>query len=101
MEKKTADKIMAKGTLRKEIRIYIQEQIACGRFKAGDRVVETQLAKELNVSQAPVREAILELASMGILEERPYSGSFVPSASHENAPPSSIHYQYIQAAFCW
>ena len=79
MEKKTADKIRAKGTLRKEIRIYIQEQIACGRYKAGDRVVETQLAKELNVSQAPVREAILELAAMGILEERPYSGSFVRS----------------------
>ena len=35
MEKKTADKIMAKGTLRKEIRIYIQEQIACGRSKRG------------------------------------------------------------------
>lgn len=68
---------IAKGTLRKEIRSYIQEQIASGRFKAGDRIVETQLAKELNVSQAPVREAILELAAMGLLEERPYSGSFV------------------------
>lgn len=68
---------IAKGTLRKEIRCYIQEQIASGRFKAGDRIVETQLAKELNVSQAPVREAILELAAMGLLEERPYSGSFV------------------------
>ena len=68
---------IAKGTLRKEIRSYIQEQIASGRFKAGDRIVETQLAKELNVSQAPVREAILELAAIGLLEERPYSGSFV------------------------
>lgn len=66
-----------KATLRKNIREYIQQQIIIGRFKAGDRVVETQLAKELNVSQAPVREAILELAAMGILEERPYSGSFV------------------------
>lgn len=79
MDKKIPEKITAKGTLRKEIRTYIQEQIACGRFKAGDRVVETQLAKELNVSQAPVREAILELSAMGILEERPYSGSFVRS----------------------
>lgn len=79
MDKKTTDKTIAKGTLRKEIRTYIQEQIACGRFKAGDRIVETQLAKELNVSQAPVREAILELSAMGILEERPYSGSFVRS----------------------
>ncbi len=66
-----------KATLRKNIREYIKEQIVNGRFQAGDRVVETQLAKELSVSQAPVREAILELAAMGILEERPYSGSFV------------------------
>jgi len=79
MKKSSADKIVAKGTLRKEIRTYIQEQIAIGRYKAGDRVVETQLAKELNVSQAPVREAILELVTMGILEDRPYSGSFVRS----------------------
>ena len=77
MGKSGSGKDITKGTLRKEIRTYIQEQIARGRFKAGDRIVETQLAKELNVSQAPVREAILELAAMGLLEERPYSGSFV------------------------
>ena len=65
MVRKGTGKDIAKGTLRKEIRTYIQEQIASGRFKAGDRIVETQLAKELNVSQAPVREAILELAAMG------------------------------------
>ena len=67
----------AKGTLRKSIRSYIQQQIANGHFQAGDRIVETQLARELHVSQAPVREAILELSAMGLLEERPYSGSFV------------------------
>lgn len=73
-----------KATLRKHIREYIQEQIASGRFQPGDRVVETQLAKELNVSQAPVREAILELSAMGLLEERPYSGSFVRSLTIED-----------------
>ncbi len=66
-----------KETLRRKIRSYIQEQIAAGVYRAGDRIVETQLAKELNVSQAPVREAILELGAMGLLEERPYSGTFV------------------------
>lgn len=76
METKSA-KGLSKSTLRGEIRNYIQDQIANGRYRAGDRIVETQLAKELNVSQAPVREAILELAAMGLLEERPYSGSFV------------------------
>ena len=76
--------ITEKATLRKEIRAYIQDQIVSGRFQAGDRIVETQLAKELHVSQAPVREAILELAAIGILEERPYSGSFVRSLTLED-----------------
>lgn len=63
--------------MRREIRTYIQRQIAQGVYRPGDRIVETQLAREMNVSQAPVREALLELAAMGLVEERPYSGTFV------------------------
>ena len=84
MSKNAENETAAKGTLRKKIRSYIQQQIANGRFQAGDRIVETQLARELNVSQAPVREAILELAAMGLLEERPYSGSFVRKLTAED-----------------
>ena len=41
------NRLTEKATLRKEIRDYIQQQIASGRFKAGDRIVETQMAREL------------------------------------------------------
>ncbi|WP_294855969.1 GntR family transcriptional regulator [uncultured Oscillibacter sp.] len=88
MEKVTTEprfqRSSSKCTLRQEIRNYIQSQIVSGIYRAGDRIVETQLARELNVSQAPVREAILELASMGLLEERPYSGTFVRKLSPED-----------------
>lgn len=70
-------RLPAKETLRSNIKDYIQQQIAEGVYRPGDRIVETRLAKELDVSQAPVREAILELSAMGLLEERPYSGSYV------------------------
>ncbi len=66
-----------KNTLRTTIKNHILNCINDGTYKPGDRIVETRLAKELNVSQAPVREAILELSIMGVLEERPFSGSFV------------------------
>lgn len=66
-----------KETLRSNIKNYIQQQIAEGVYRPGDRIVETRLARELNVSQAPVREAILELSAIGLLEERPYSGTYV------------------------
>lgn len=70
-----------KETLRSEVIRYIIKGIAEGRFKPGERIVETKLAKELDMSQAPVREAVLELSIMGVLEERPYAGSFVRSPS--------------------
>lgn len=66
-----------KSTMRREIRTYIQRQIAEGAYRPGERIVETQLARTMNVSQAPVREALLELSAMGLLEERPYSGTYV------------------------
>ncbi len=73
-----------KNTMRREIRSYIQKRIADGTYRSGDRIVETQLARELNVSQAPVREALLELSAMGLLEERPYSGTFVRRLTAED-----------------
>jgi Transcriptional regulators len=75
---------MNKNTMRSDIEHYIQRLISTGVYKPGDRIVETRLAKELNVSQAPVREAILELSVMGLLEERPYSGTFVTKLSAED-----------------
>lgn len=66
-----------KKTLREEIKRHIVKCINDGRYKCGDRIVETRLARELEVSQAPVREAVIELSILGVLEERPYAGSFV------------------------
>ncbi len=68
-----------KETLRQNVIRYIIKGIGEGRFEPGERIVETKLAKELDMSQAPVREAVLELSIMGVLEERPYAGSFVRS----------------------
>ena len=77
----TGQRLPAKETLRSNIKDYIQKQIADGVYQPGERIVETRLAKELEVSQAPVREAILELSAMGLLEERPYSGTYVRNLS--------------------
>lgn len=77
MGERGGTRLAAKETLRSNIRDHIQQQIAEGVYKPGDRIVETRLAKELSVSQAPVREAMLELATIGMLEERPYSGTYV------------------------
>lgn len=62
---------------REKIRNTIREAIFSGDLKPGDRIIETFWAKELNVSQGPVREAIRDLEAMGLVETIPFKGSRV------------------------
>lgn len=48
--------------------------IASGRLPRGQRIVEADVAQEFGVSRVPVREAILKLGSLGILESAPGRG---------------------------
>lgn len=50
-----------------EIVELIKEQILNGELNPGNRIVETKLAKELGISQTPVREAIRQLSGEGII----------------------------------
>jgi Transcriptional regulators len=62
---------------RDEIRNAIKKAIMTGELKPGDRIIETRWARELGVSQSPVREAIRELEMIGLVENIPYQGCFV------------------------
>lgn len=59
------------------IRDAIYDAIVDGELKPGDRVSEMDWAKRFNSSQAPVREAIRDLASQGVVESIPFKGAFV------------------------
>ena len=74
---KQEKKLMRRPLLHEEISQYIKEAILTGEMKPGDRIVETRLAQELGVSQAPVREAIRELEFSGLVEQKPFSGTYV------------------------
>ncbi|MCJ7688098.1 MAG: GntR family transcriptional regulator [Clostridiaceae bacterium] len=66
-----------RSLIRDEISEYIKEAILSGELKPGDRIVETRWARELGVSQSPVREAIRELEMIGLVENTPFQGSYV------------------------
>lgn len=46
---------------------HIKEAIVLGKYKPGMRLTEESLAKELNLSRTPVREAIRQLAAEGLI----------------------------------
>ena len=55
----------------------IYASIMNGTYRYGAQIKESQIAEELSMSRAPVREALAELVSDGILEQRPRRGVFV------------------------
>src|SRR3569832_1891936 len=62
------------------LREAIEEQIAVGKLKPGDHLDETELAKEFGVSRTPIREALIQLASTGIVMMRRRRGAVVAEA---------------------
>jgi DNA-binding GntR family transcriptional regulator len=68
---------LTRTMLREQIRELLLERILGGDLQPGDRIVELQIAQELGTSQAPVREALRELHSLGFVEHEPYRGSRV------------------------
>ncbi len=53
---------------------WLREEMRLGRFGAGDRLREVELAVRLGVSRTPIREAIRRLASDGLVEDAPSRG---------------------------
>ena len=71
------------GTLSGQVRNYILTKILNGEFEPGERLIEMKIAHQMQTSQAPVREAIRELESTGLLETLPNRGSRVREVSNQ------------------
>ncbi len=68
---------------RDEIREHLIEDILSGRLPPGTRIVETRLAHQFGVSQAPVREALRDLALYGFVVSSPFRATEVRRISPE------------------
>jgi DNA-binding GntR family transcriptional regulator len=62
----------------------LRNSIVQGRFRPRQRLVEEDLARELDVSRVPVRRALAQLVSEGLLEKVPYKGTFVVELTSED-----------------
>jgi DNA-binding GntR family transcriptional regulator len=69
---------------REEIREQVIDEILSGRLAPGTRIVETRLAKQFGVSQAPVREALRDLALFGFVVCSPFRSTYVREISTED-----------------
>jgi DNA-binding GntR family transcriptional regulator len=62
---------------RHQVREEIQRRILAGESKPGERLTQQSLAKELGVAQGTVRESLLELQWLGLVESIDRLGVFV------------------------
>ncbi|MDZ5697455.1 GntR family transcriptional regulator [Chelativorans sp. M5D2P16] len=63
--------------LSEQIKEELLDDILSGKYEPGDRLVESQIARALGVSQSPVREALRDLVAMKFVEVVPYKGARV------------------------
>lgn len=73
----TADRLPSRSVLADQVRDHLLEGILSGRYAPHSRIVETQVARQLGTSQAPVREALRGLEAIGVVEISPFRGARV------------------------
>jgi len=64
-------------SLKNNIIKYIYGEILSGRYSPNEHIKESELAEKLEVSRAPVREALIELVGLGILIKKERRGIFL------------------------
>jgi DNA-binding GntR family transcriptional regulator len=60
-----------------KLRDDIENGIVTGEFEPGERLDEMQLATRFGVSRTPIREALMQLSAIGLVEIRPRRGAVV------------------------
>jgi len=72
------------STLRENVAEVLINAVLSGKFKPGDRLNESELARQLRVSRAPIREALHQLQEQGLVTNQPRRGMFVVSLSEQD-----------------
>jgi DNA-binding GntR family transcriptional regulator len=71
------------GPRREHVVDYLREAITVGRLADGERLIEERIARELDTSRGPVREALRQLEHEGLVVSYPYRGAVVLGVSEE------------------
>jgi DNA-binding GntR family transcriptional regulator len=71
------------STLRTHVMKTLRGHILDGRYRPGERLNESQIARDLNISRIPVREALSQLQEQGLVRNHERRGMFVMQLSEE------------------
>src|ERR1700757_2222873 len=87
------DRSLHRESMAERVKQELMRRIMNGELPPGARLVELQIAHELNTSQGPVREALCELEGLELIVTEPYKGSRVREVA-----PGEIREAYMVRA---
>jgi DNA-binding GntR family transcriptional regulator len=99
-----ADAVAGVASFRKESmgsRVFglLRDAIIQLAVRPGQPLSETDLARQLNVSRQPVREAFIKLAEAGLVEVRPQRGTYVLLISRSEVESARFVREAVEVAF--
>ena len=74
---------LPRSVLSAQIKDKMLQWVLQGELAPGARIIETRIARQLGTSQAPVREALRDLATLGLVEMHPFRGARVREPAPE------------------
>ncbi len=86
--------VVQQESISDEVFAVLRHAIVDGALSAGTRLVESQIANEMGISRAPVREALRRLQQEGLIVNQPRRGKFVT----EITMPDIEHLYIVRAA---
>jgi DNA-binding GntR family transcriptional regulator len=76
---------------------HVRAAILDGKYVPGEWLRQQRLAEELGVSQMPVREALRQLATEGVVEHIPYRGARVIQFSADDVADLYAHRSHLES----
>lgn len=72
------------STLKAHVLNRLRDAIIAGRYKPGDRLNESRLARDFEISRIPIREALMTLQEQGLVMNHERRGMFVTILSEDD-----------------
>lgn len=72
---------IVKKTYKDQVVGHVYQLLLTGDLGPGDQLKESLLAEQMGISRAPIREAMKELITNGLVDYRPQVGNFIPVLS--------------------
>lgn len=82
--------IQATGSIQSRVHHTVRTLITSGELSAGEAISEISLAERFGVSRTPVREALKQLKTEGLVEIRAQIGTFVSSPTSTQVTELSV-----------